>query len=506
MNAVPAGESCLRHPFTVLAYPFRHTLTGHRRRERLPQLQGRWKPWWGRLNGPDEREVALDDTFFFLPYVRELLFPEVGGRTAAELASLTLANLADVPDDAVVRLTRDGELVQALRLDFERRGGDGRVIDSFHAPFDLCWIDAVLFPHEVGFLLLKVRLTEEPTVARLSEFLSLVRLLHPPAVGWQLATWRRRDADDPPWQGRDLIDFLLQGLTDRPDLGHGNLGDWLTACRGMKPEERDTGTPFGQVFGQVFHLYSFACLRDAEATAAAKGPFPTATHRTLYELATCTDTSDPVYLPDRDHLEQLFGKHLLAFWDNWSGLALHDNVVFLGKNDGPFLTRSLAHNVESDYLHLYVYTLFQKTWLSLAFGSKVRKRGGAVWGGSPSRRLLDEFLHFQNRYWFVEITRKPLPVALYRLYQHGLDVEPLYKELSEQVHALHNYYEQQSLRRQSRLLASVSAVALPASVMANLFGTKLLSEGRWWQALVLLGALYGLLILLWLVWNRIAED
>jgi hypothetical protein len=167
MNPVPASQLSLRHPFTVLAYPFRHALTGSRRSEQLQQLQGRWKPWWGRLNGPGEREVALDDTFFFLPYVRELLFPEVGGRTAAELATLTLADLADVPDDAVLRLTRDGDLDRALQLDFELRRADGGV-DSFHAPFDLCWIDAVLFPQQVGFLLLKVRLTEEPTVARLS--------------------------------------------------------------------------------------------------------------------------------------------------------------------------------------------------------------------------------------------------------------------------------------------------------------------------------------------------
>src|SRR5262249_32279889 len=147
MNPVQAAEPCLRHSFTVLAYPFRHALTAGKRRERLPQLQGRWKPWWGRLSLPGEREGALDDTFFFLPYVRELLFPEVTGRTAADLAALTLADLAEVPDDSVVRLTRDGDLIQALQLDFERRGEDGRVVESFHAPFDLCWIDALLFPH-----------------------------------------------------------------------------------------------------------------------------------------------------------------------------------------------------------------------------------------------------------------------------------------------------------------------------------------------------------------------
>jgi hypothetical protein len=276
----------------------------------------------------------------------------------------------------------------------------------------------------------------------------------------------------------------------------------------MKPEERETATPFGQVFGQVFHLYSFACLRatDGAPAAATPGPFPSVTDRVLYELATCTDTSDPDYLPDRVHVEQLFGQNRLAFWDNWNGLALHDNVVFLGKNDSRFLARTLAHNVESDYLHLYVYTLFQKTWLSIAFGTKVRKTGGTVWRKSPSRQLMDDFLLFQNRYWFVELTRKPLPVTLYRLYQHGLDVVPLYEDLSKQVQALHTHYEQQTLRRQSRLLASVSAVALPASAIASIFGWKLISDDRWWEALVLLGAMYGLLILLWVGWNRLAGD
>jgi hypothetical protein len=65
----------VKQHFAILLYPFLHTLGGRDREARLQALDGYWRPWLSRL---DDRylERTLDDTAFFLPHLRSLLFPE----------------------------------------------------------------------------------------------------------------------------------------------------------------------------------------------------------------------------------------------------------------------------------------------------------------------------------------------------------------------------------------------------------------------------------------------
>src|SRR5262249_37190853 len=159
--------------FTVLIYPFVHGVTDAARAGRLAGLAPRWRPWWSRLADRDLAR-ALDDTAFFLPYIRGLLYPETAwlddegpgegnARWAARPAAWCPAALgaygAALPDGAVVRLTCRPELAAALaeftllvpRPPGERDRGPAAL------PGRLDWIDAVLFPSGIGFLLLKAR-------------------------------------------------------------------------------------------------------------------------------------------------------------------------------------------------------------------------------------------------------------------------------------------------------------------------------------------------------------
>ncbi|GAB4444676.1 MAG: hypothetical protein OHK0015_46230 [Chloroflexi bacterium OHK40] len=74
----------LSEHYTLLIYPFIHDLTPTRRAERLRALAPRWRPWWSRLDQAAMTR-ALDDSYFFLPYVRELLFPETSSLHATEI-------------------------------------------------------------------------------------------------------------------------------------------------------------------------------------------------------------------------------------------------------------------------------------------------------------------------------------------------------------------------------------------------------------------------------------
>ncbi len=523
MTETAGMEAAVARHFTILVYPFRHATGGKGRPERLARLRGRWRPWWQRLDA-GALPAAIDDTYFFLPYIRELLFPEAAhkppGTPSAEeatrLANLTLDDLArEVDPDAVLRMTCAAECREQLRrasLEFERRDEAGKVVERFRAPFEVCWGDVALFPHGIGYLLLKVELREEaPAVGRLNTFRSLLRAVHAPTLGWQMASWRLpRPEGELICTARDLVDFLLQGLTAVPDRGLGTLDKWLLDLAAYPSAPRDSATPFGHVFGQSFHLFTYACLAGSapavEGRPADGRLFASASEQALYELATCTDTARRSYAPHRRFVEGLWERNLAAFWENWQALVLHDNVVFLGLGADGFTVGALPHNVESDYFPLYLYALFQKTWLSVKFGELVRPQVQLGRNLKAARQLWDDFLLFQNHYWFAEVTRKPLATELYRRFRQGLGVEPLYRELAEQARDLQQYHEGKSQRRRHRLQVSAYFVYVPLAAMAALFGMRLIRENLWLTALVMVAAMYALVAGLWYLWNRFDRE
>ena len=153
--------------FVLLIYPFRHAVTGRERMSRLRSLSPHWKPWWARMNAK-EQSLAWDDTYFFLPQVRELLFPEtVADVPQTFLTPDTFSNLSPeqyaekVSSDGVLRLTYEpSELAELnpLKLTFK----------NYSMPVTFHWIDLLLFPQNVGFLVLKVEVDEAPlSVARI---------------------------------------------------------------------------------------------------------------------------------------------------------------------------------------------------------------------------------------------------------------------------------------------------------------------------------------------------
>jgi hypothetical protein len=110
--------------FTILVYPFRHTLSPYELKARLHKLNTRWQPWWRRFDR-DEIKHALDDNYFFLPAIRAMLFPETAHlpesdaaqqvTSADQLASHSTAEFAEtLHPDGVLRLTYKPALLEAI--------------------------------------------------------------------------------------------------------------------------------------------------------------------------------------------------------------------------------------------------------------------------------------------------------------------------------------------------------------------------------------------------------
>ena len=205
-------------------------------------------------------------------------------------------------------------------------------------------------------------------------------------------------------------------------------------------------------------------------------------------------------------MEALTHDNLIALWDCWQGLALRDNVVFLGTSPDGFARHALPHNVETDYFHLYLLVLFQKTRVSEIFEDLVRKEDDLASNLREVRRLWDEFVVFQNLYWYQEVTRKPQGTVLYRRFQQGLEVLPHYQVAVEQSRELKAHYEGKAQRRTNSLLMFLTIVGMPVQMLINLIAGQFFKLEMWWELGAMLVGLPLLLYSLWRAWEFVRSD
>lgn len=527
--------------FTLLIYPFRHNLTEGRDRRLLKQLSSCWKPWWSRLVNEKSSELlerTLDDTYFFMPYISRLLFPEIaclrlGGNgqeieqeieRARQLANLSIDQLAEkLGPHGMLRLTYDASALATLS------GLQLKFADDFSAPVSLKWVDVALFPQHVGFLILKAQLDKpHPTTDELNDFLYHLRFVHPPKIGWRLAHWNLTIAGTTiTFSNQELIEFLLQGFAAGSTGPAPTLDAYLSGQDKNDTLRRFSTTEEGQVFGQTLREYTYACIDAppqaphfpaAEVAKQGSGSsarnnepiFDSPAAKVAYELVTCTQTSLPDNEPHPEAIKQLMEKGRIALWTNWEGIALHDNVVFLGTIATPFTRGDLAENVENDYFYLYLLALYQKMRLSILSGELMRQSADLYRNLDEARAMVDSFADFRNHYWFANVTFKPQGTTIYQQFQRGLNVESLYESVSTEVSELQEYYESKAGRRREALLFFLTFVGLPAGVLAAMFGAVLFDEAatanpnpRAWLTLGLVSVvLYSLSALIYIVWKR----
>jgi hypothetical protein len=502
----------LRNHFSVAIYPFLHDLTGRARSARMDALGERWAPWWTRLT-EDGLADALQATAFFLPYVRGLLYPEIAAlqdeppgqqyRHWAELirhwANGSLTRFCrHLPASAILRLT-------CRPACFESLAGftvnwDGRKDDAHWRETSACfdWIDAVLFPSGVGFLLLKFRLREAPQrLAQLVELNQAIRHVHP------LSTSRKLprlffDAGGPESSIRDLVNYLTQGFVSVPGApGWNGQFDPLGTSTGGTPY---TDTEPGLGYGERCQLFSYACvhLNDRMPDALPAGVFATGEDRMLFEygagIGLNQTVENPLWVPSPEQAERIRRENRLALWRCWQALALKESCVFLGTEDLPFTTRSLPHTIEHDYLPLYLYTLHQKFQLMIFANDLMREVAQVDSHLQGARSLLRRFVAFRNRFWFSEVTRKPQGGDLYRLMQQSLEVPGLYQMAMASVKEAKEYYEDR-WDRQVRL--GVTLLGLGGPVAAVFGALQALADGPYFVTAI--GALMAVLAG-WFLW------
>jgi len=482
--------------YTVLIYPFLHNITSVDRRRRIQRLEESWSPWWARLEGNIHK--ALDDTYFFLPYIREVIYPETallkdsspGNQYANWVAQVRQWNAKGLSyfcsqlqqQEAVLRITYRNNLLADIRdVEIVPPSFDSEPAQEKMPPARVEWIDAVMFPSGIGFLMLKVVLNEAtPKLSHLVDLNYYLRIIHPPFTDWTL-TELRLGRLAYTLKMRDLMDFLTQGITnDGPVIP--DVTQFMESLR-QSNTLRYSESEAGQVYGERCHFFSYACVdvKDAAKVNNSAGAL-SVQDRLLFEFASNIQIghsqTNPMWVPSPEKVSELKEHNRISVWNAWRGMALKESVVFMGTEDIGFNRSALPHNVENDYLPLYLYSLHQKYQLFVFADELMRKGAYVAQHLHEVRNLMDRFMDFRNKHWFNEVTRKPLGGELYRKFQHGLESTLLYEMVSSQVKDLKEYYEERQQRRIGVLLNLFTFVFLPLSAVIGVFGMTFF-EGNW---------------------------
>jgi len=506
--------------FAYLVYPFVNDLPKERAtrssgRRRLSELDSLWQPWQERLN-TEAHHAVQNDSFYFLPFIRQLLFPgmasetgEVAGTGGRPAATRDLVSFATaIAEDAVLHLTladRPKRMLRDLRL--ETRFGDG---NSWAVMID--WIDLLLFPQTVGFLVIALRFPERQTssVDDFSEFLQAARLVHAPSLDYVLPFWTAASEEEAfSFTSQELVDFLLQGwVTDVPELVAEDLGTFLGR---QPPSYTYTGSDFAQIYGAAFHLYVYALLKDTPEGLNVQ-PFESPVEKSLFHLVFGFDPCTSEGRPHSRRLEIMRRNNVLALWNNWQGLIYPGSTIILGARRDEITAHRLPQYLESEYFYVHLLTLYQKFRLSLIGGELLRREKDVHRRRREAKKLWDVFIRFQNLYWKREVSPLHQGEELYKRFQEGLGIDSLYRRTREEVRQLQEYYERRNEKRVGRLLNVLTLFGLPASLWVGLFGSALIKdashavEGSWPLALATGGAMVILTASAWLLWRLVDRN
>jgi hypothetical protein len=495
----------LLNHFSVLVYPFLHDITGPEWQTRAAALDPRWVPWWLRLND-EELAVALDDSSFFLPYIRGALFPEtihLAGEPRGENCSNWTRLLrewagrglgavcGDLGPGSVLRLTCHLSLREALSefSVIQHREQDGVTVEHEEVQARMDWVDVLLFPSGIGFLMFKVSLRQDdPMMSRLIDLNYYMRTVLPPNLSWTLPTLHFPGAATP-LRMADLMNLLTQGMVGRrtspltDGVNELHTGNWRTSSP-------YTDSEAGQAYGERCQTLVFACVHLGDAKRAGPGgAFPSGEDRLLFEIGSCVGLgntlNNPLWVPAPDYGKKLATSNRMFVWRCWRAMGLKDSFVFLATEDMGFTRHSLPHNIENDYLPLYLFTLYQKYQL-FVFASDFMSEVAQVENNlNAVRSLMERFVNFRNQYWFNEVTRKALGGEIYRTMQQGLETSQLYQLVTSSVRDARDYIQQLHDRRFQRSVMLITLVFGPLAILFGAIRVFFEGEAPTWFKIVL---------------------
>lgn len=428
----PESRPLSRHEF-YLVYPFKTQL------QDITELR-MWDNYTHRLtNAQLERE--LRDSYAFLPHARNSHYARFAGDL--EEADLCIFDGYRNGTNSVRLTLRSSEHLKY----FPRRATVFRADKTyFTISVDVGWVDIFLFPSGFGFLVYKFS-TSKLTVEDAGVVHRSIKKVY----------YRERLRVNPP----PVLHII--GHLER---------NWQTMLADLLSEfDADIADEWAQTHASSFRVMSLAIGPDLANDGIRYGNIEGSEEGHLISLITGEDLST-ISHPGKDLVDTSRKRGRLAYWRDWSGLFLWDDVAFIG-TETEFTTTHLVHNVEAMYLPLFIYTLYQSLRLSEisvqlgALSVEARAKRNGVLG--KLEKLNSELRFFRSNFMFWEISRQPVMAALFNRLVSHFETGLLFEQIE---HDIERMYQQERTVGQERLALFVGLAtffALPVGGLLAAF-------------------------------------
>ena len=183
----------------------------------------------------------------------------------------------------------------------------------------------------------------------------------------------------------------------------------------------------------------------------------------LFELGTTapigTIRRDDDYAPAPEYFSRIMDEQRMAFFRNWSALALFDTFTVLinKKQEGAYTT---FRNFETSYFPIYMNSLFLKYALYaannvLAVSPPASKR---------SRKTRDWYVDVSNRYYMEHISYNFLPNEIDSRIRKALDIDSETAQMAEKISRVAELVNEKQEAQSNFILAFLSVVTLSSAL------------------------------------------
>lgn len=209
---------------------------------------------------------------------------------------------------------------------------------------------------------------------------------------------------------------------------------------------------------------------------------------TWWYAFTFVDSSSAGITCQSEHLKrQLLKAHTYTRWLNnntffgisrYSFVCLTSSIETLKKQYAVFV----VNHMQTLYFKLAELCLVQRSCI-LKFSDEVSKISGLNEEKDKNLSIMvsslyKQYIRFVNKIYFREITAQEQGIELYDMLQEKMKLKDQVKDLDGEIEELHNYVTLKEQRNESRLitrLTRLSAIFLPASLFAGIFGMNTFS-------------------------------
>lgn len=183
----------------------------------------------------------------------------------------------------------------------------------------------------------------------------------------------------------------------------------------------------------------------------------------------CKDTT----CQNKSMRRKIIGNATYERWQDWYslyGISRYSMVYLTNNGCPPYLTNYF----ETEYARMAELVLMQRASM-LRFSAEVTqisKLSGTKDFGDRVSSLYKEYIRFENRMYFREVTAQDQGIEMYQKLVEAMNLKELVEKLDREIEELHDYVQMREDRLTNRtmsLLTWITTIFLPITVVAGFF-------------------------------------